>query len=141
MRKGPPEKLRRTRSDRVLNSHKAVESTINFGNPGSTSLIKAEILVTQSESAQPTTLHLTLTCNSPATTNPVTFLSHYPSMDLSHSLFLLNSSLDRHLNNDHHGQLELDERAAFSRSRRAIERFDEQLHRERASDVTRFSVG
>ena len=62
-------------------------------------------------------------------------------MDLSHSLFLLNSSLDRHLNNDHHGQLELDERAAFSRSRRAIERFDEQLRRERASDVTRFSVG
>jgi hypothetical protein len=57
-------------------------------------------------------------------------------MDLSHSLFLLNSSLDRHLNNDHHGQLELDERAGFSRSRRAIERFDEQLHRERASDVT-----
>ena len=105
-------------------------------HPGSTSLIKAEILVTQSGSAQPTTLHLTLTCNSPATTNPVTFLSHYPSMDLSHSLFLLNSSLDRHLSNDHHGQLELDERAAFSRSRRAIERFDEQLHRERASDVT-----
>jgi hypothetical protein len=57
-------------------------------------------------------------------------------MDLSHSLLLLNSSLDRHLSNDHYGQLELDERATFSRSRRAIERFDEQLHRERASDVT-----
>jgi len=57
-------------------------------------------------------------------------MGHYPPMDLSHSLFLLNSSLDRHLNNDHHGQLELDERAAFSRSRRAIERFDEQLQRE-----------
>jgi hypothetical protein len=57
-------------------------------------------------------------------------------MDLSHSLFLLNSSLDRHLNNDLHGQLELDERAGFSRSRRAIERFDEQLHRERATDIT-----
>ena len=63
-------------------------------------------------------------------------MGHYPPMDLSHSLFLLNSSLDRHLNNDHYGQLELDERATFSRSRRAIERFDEQLHRERASDVT-----
>ena len=86
--------------------------------------------------SQPTTLHLTLTCNSPATTNPVTFLGHYPLMDLSHSLFLLNSSLDRHLSNDHYGQLELDERATFSRSRRAIERFDEQLHRERASDIT-----
>jgi len=57
-------------------------------------------------------------------------------MDLSHSLFLLNSSLVRHLNNDHYGQLELEERANFSRSRRSIERFDEQLHRERASDVT-----
>ena len=63
-------------------------------------------------------------------------MGHYPPMDLSHSLFLLNSSLDRHLNNDHYGQLELEERANFSRSRRAIERFDEQLHRERASDVT-----
>ena len=105
-------------------------------HPPLTLLIKAEISVTQSGSAQPTTLHLTLTCNSPATTNPVTFLGHYPSMDLSHSLFLLNSSLDRHLNNDHHGQLELDERAAFSRSRRARERFDEQLHRERATDIT-----
>ena len=51
-------------------------------------------------------------------------------MDLSHSLFLFNSSLDRHLSNDHHGQLELDERATFSRSRRSIERFDEQLQRE-----------
>ena len=51
-------------------------------------------------------------------------------MDLSHSLFLLNASLDRHLNNDHYGQLELDERATFSRSRRSIERFDEQLQRE-----------
>jgi hypothetical protein len=51
-------------------------------------------------------------------------------MDLSHSLFLLNSSFDRQLNNDHYGQLELDERAAFSRSRRSIERFDEQLQRE-----------
>ncbi len=53
-------------------------------------------------------------------------------MDLSHSLFLLNASLDRNLNNDHYGQLELDERATFSRSRRAIELFDEALHRERA---------
>ena len=51
-------------------------------------------------------------------------------MDLSHSLFLLNASLDRHLNNDPYGQLELDERANFSRSRRSIERFDEQLPRE-----------
>lgn len=51
-------------------------------------------------------------------------------MDLSHSLFLLNASLDRHLNNDPYGQLELDERANFSRSRRSIERFDEQLQRE-----------
>ena len=51
-------------------------------------------------------------------------------MDLSHSLFLLNASFDRHLNNDHHGQLELEERANFSRSRRSIERFDEQLQRE-----------
>jgi hypothetical protein len=49
-------------------------------------------------------------------------------MDLSHSLLLLNSSLDRHLSNAHYGQLELDERALFARSRRAIERFDEQLH-------------
>jgi len=55
-------------------------------------------------------------------------------MDLSHSLFLLNSSLDRHLNNDHYGQLELDERATFSRSRRSIERFDEQLQRESAKE-------
>ena len=55
-------------------------------------------------------------------------------MDLSHSLFLLNASLDRHLNNDHYGQLELEERAGFSRSRRAIERFDEQLHRESAKE-------
>jgi hypothetical protein len=102
----------------------------------STACIEAEIPVTQSDSAQPTTLNLTLTCNSPATTNPVTFLSHYPSMDLSHSLLLLNSSLNRHLNVYQHGQLELDERALFARSRRAIERFDEQLHRERASDVT-----
>jgi len=51
-------------------------------------------------------------------------------MDLSHSLFLLNGSFDRHLNNDHYGQLELDERANFSRSRRSIERSDEQLQRE-----------
>ena len=51
-------------------------------------------------------------------------------MDLSHSLFLLNASLDRHLNYDHYGQLELDERATFSRSRRSIERSDEQLQRE-----------
>ncbi|MEN9882201.1 MAG: hypothetical protein RI916_628 [Actinomycetota bacterium] len=51
-------------------------------------------------------------------------------MDLSHSLFLLNASLDRHLNHDHYGQLELDERANFSRSRRSIERSDEQLQRE-----------
>ena len=51
-------------------------------------------------------------------------------MDLSHSLFLLNASLDRHLNNDPYGQLELEERANFSRSRRSIERFDEQLQRE-----------
>ena len=51
-------------------------------------------------------------------------------MDLSHSLFLLNASLDRHLNNDPYGQLELDERANFSRSRRSIERSDEQLQRE-----------
>ena len=51
-------------------------------------------------------------------------------MDLSHSLLLLNSSLDRHLSNDHYGQLELDERANFSRSRRSIERSDEQLQRE-----------
>jgi len=51
-------------------------------------------------------------------------------MDLSHSLLLLNSSLDRHLSNDHYGQLELEERANFSRSRRSIERSDEQLQRE-----------
>jgi len=51
-------------------------------------------------------------------------------MDLSHSLFLPNASLDRHLNNDPYGQLELDERANFSRSRRSIERSDEQLQRE-----------
>lgn len=55
-------------------------------------------------------------------------------MDLSHSLFLLNASLDRHLNNDHYGQLELDERATIARSRRAIERFDEQLQRESVKD-------
>ena len=103
-------------------------------HPPLTSLIKAVISITQSSSAQPTTLHLTLTCNSPATTNPVTFMGHYPPMDLSHSLFLLNSSLDRHLNNDHYGQLELEERANFSRSRRSIERFDEQLQRESAKE-------
>ena len=51
-------------------------------------------------------------------------------MDLSHSLFLLNASFDRHLNNDQYGQLELEERANFSRSRRSIERSDEQLQRE-----------
>ena len=51
-------------------------------------------------------------------------------MDLSHSLFLLNASFDRHLNTDHYGQLELEERANFSRSRRSIERSDEQLQRE-----------
>jgi hypothetical protein len=40
-------------------------------------------------------------------------------MDLSHSLFLLNSSLDRHLNNDHHGQLELDRhKEAFAKNHR-----------------------
>lgn len=61
-------------------------------------------------------------------------MAHYPSMDLSHSLFLLNASLDRHLNNDHYGQLELDERATIARSRRAIERFDEQLQRESVKD-------
>ena len=55
-------------------------------------------------------------------------------MDLSHSLFLLNASFDRHLNNDHYGQLELEERATFSRSRRSIERFDEQLQRESVRD-------
>jgi hypothetical protein len=55
-------------------------------------------------------------------------------MDLSHSLFLLNASFDRHLNNDHYGQLELDERATFSRSRRFIERFDEQLQRENVKE-------
>lgn len=55
-------------------------------------------------------------------------------MDLSHSLFLLNASLDRHLNTDHYGQLELDERANFSRSRRSIERSDEQLQRESVKD-------
>lgn len=61
-------------------------------------------------------------------------MAHYPSMDLSHSLFLLNASLDRHLNNDHYGQLELDGRATIARSRRAIERFDEQLQRESVKD-------
>jgi hypothetical protein len=63
-------------------------------------------------------------------------MAHYPSMDLSHSLFLLNASLDRHLNNDHYGQLELEERANFSRSRRSIERFDEQLQRESVKEQT-----
>ena len=118
-----------SRAPRFCNFYSRVTNSIT--KPDS---IKAGISVTQSDSAQPTTLHLTLTCNSPATTNPVTFLSHYPSMDLSHSLFLLNSSLDRHLNTDHYGQLELEERANFSRSRRAIERFDEQLQRESAKE-------
>lgn len=57
-------------------------------------------------------------------------------MDLSHSLFLFHTSLDRHLNNDHYAQLELEERATFSRSRRSIERFDEQLQRESVRDET-----
>ncbi len=53
-------------------------------------------------------------------------------MDPSHSLFLLTAKLNRHLETHHNGQLELNERATFSRSRRAIELFDEALHRERA---------
>ena len=51
-------------------------------------------------------------------------------MDPSHSLFMLSAKLNRHHETDHYGQLELNERAVFSRSRRAIERFDEALHRE-----------
>jgi len=53
-------------------------------------------------------------------------------MDPSHSLFLLTAKLNRQNETDHYGQLELNERATFSRSRRAIELFDEALHRERA---------
>jgi hypothetical protein len=52
-------------------------------------------------------------------------------MDPSHSLFILTAKLNRHQETDHFGQLELNERAIFSRSRRAIEKFDELLHHER----------
>ena len=57
-------------------------------------------------------------------------------MDPSHSLFMLTAKLNRLHESDHYGQLELNERAIFSRSRRAIERFDEALHRERAITTT-----
>ena len=53
-------------------------------------------------------------------------------MDPSHSLFMLTAKLNRHQETDRNGQLELNERAIFSRSRRANERFDEELHRESA---------
>jgi inosine/xanthosine triphosphate pyrophosphatase family protein len=46
-------------------------------------------------------------------------------MDPSHSLFIFNARFNP---KDHYAQLELDERATFSRSRRAIEKFNEELH-------------
>ena len=45
---------------------------------------------------------------------------------------MLTAKLNRHQETDRNGQLELNERAIFSRSRRANERFDEELHRESA---------
>jgi len=50
---------------------------------------------------------------------------HYPPMDPLHSLFIFNARFNP---KDHYAQLELDERATFSRSRRAIEKFNEELH-------------
>jgi hypothetical protein len=57
-------------------------------------------------------------------------------MDPSHSLFMLTAKLNRHLETDHYGQLELNERAIFSRSRRTIEELDGHLHRENAKNNT-----
>ena len=55
----------------------------------------------------------------------LTLLMHYPPMDPLHSLFIFNARFNP---KDHYAQLELDERATFSRSRRAIEKFNEELH-------------
>ena len=52
-------------------------------------------------------------------------LGHYLLMDPLHSLFIFNARFN---SKDHNAQLELDERATFSRSRRAIEKFNEELH-------------
>jgi hypothetical protein len=57
-------------------------------------------------------------------------------MDLSHSSFHLSANLNRLQGDESKGQLEHNERAAFSRSRRAIEKFDELLHRENAKKAS-----
>jgi len=49
---------------------------------------------------------------------------------------MLTAKLNRHLETDHYGQLELNERAIFSRSRRTIEELDGHLHRENAKNNT-----
>jgi hypothetical protein len=51
-------------------------------------------------------------------------------MEISQSLFNLSAHLHRHHDADHHALREPNERAKFSRSRRAIEKIDELLHRE-----------
>ncbi len=54
-------------------------------------------------------------------------------MEFSHSLFNLSALIHRHHDADHHALREPNERAKFSRSRRAIEKLDELLHRENKS--------
>ena len=60
----------------------------------------------------------------------VTFQGQYAPMDPLHSLFIFNARFNP---KDHQAQLERDERATFSRSRRSIERFDQTLNIETKS--------
>ncbi len=56
-------------------------------------------------------------------------------MDFSSSLLTLYTRLNRDQHEAHQNQMELNQRAIFSRSRRAIEKFDETLLHERAIKV------
>ena len=60
-------------------------------------------------------------------------LGHYPPMDPLHSLFIWNASFN---SLDHFAQLEFDERATFSRSRRAIDKFNNELRSQSVIDST-----
>jgi hypothetical protein len=54
-------------------------------------------------------------------------------MDPLHSLFIFNARFNP---KDHNAQLELDERATFSRSRRAIDKFNNELRSQSVIDST-----
>jgi hypothetical protein len=56
-------------------------------------------------------------------------------MDLSHSLLVLSTGLKAHHYKDDYRHIEDDDRAIFSRSRLAMERFDEELKRQSIKKV------